>query len=71
MDTCTHFKGLMIAEAEIIKESIEFHKYCNHFETTDEAISDFLSKYGWIMRTMYCKSACPNKNICDLQNQGL
>lgn len=71
MEYCTQFKDMMRVEAEVIEESISFHQYCNHFSNTDAAIADFLTKYGWLMRTMYCKCKCPYKQECDLQNQGL
>ena len=61
---CTHLKGLLEEEANVIKRHLEeFMKHKNIRDST-QAKEELIHKYGWIMREMYC-DFCPDKKDCD------
>ena len=62
---CIHLRELLSGQRVIISRHIDRHKWFNHIEDKEEAIGDFIGRYGWIMREMYCDSACPDRNNCD------
>ena len=66
--TCTHSKELIKAELEIINRHLAQHKWFQHIENDDEAIMDFVEKYGWLMREFYCEYVCPDRDKCDLDS---
>lgn len=61
---CEHLRELLDAETEVIKKHLANHKWFNHINDENEGIIDFVQKYGWIMREMYCHYACPDKDRC-------
>ena len=65
---CNHSGELIKIELEIIKRHISQHKWFQHIENEDEAIMDFVEKYGWLMRECYCEYVCPDRDKCDLDN---
>lgn len=62
--TCKHIEKLLKAEIKIIRDHIAEHKWFNHIADENKGIEDFIEKYGWIMREMYCGFACPDRLNC-------
>ena len=67
--SCTNLASFLQTEIDIIKENIDTHKYLRGIEDEQNAIADFVAKYGWIMRTYYCKFICPNSGTCDIRDK--
>ena len=63
--TCVHLREILLEQREIITRHIDRHKWFNHIEDRQEATLDFIEKYGWIMREIYCDSACPDRHKCE------
>ena len=65
---CQHLRELLDAETEVIKKHISNHKWFNHIPSENEGIMDFIKKYGWIMREMYCNYACQDRGRCPIKD---
>jgi hypothetical protein len=63
---CAHLDELLKCEVDIIKRHLERHKWYNAIPDEAEGISDFIKRYGWLMRELYCGYACPDRNNCNL-----
>jgi len=63
MENCNHLEELLKEQVLIIGRHIEEHKWFQQIENKQKAISDFINKYGWVMREMYC-DLCPEGNDC-------
>lgn len=66
---CLHVSEFLDIERKVILDHIHKHKWCNKFESTEEAIADFVQKYAWLMREIYCGSMCHFKDECRV-NEG-
>lgn len=42
------------------------HKWFNQIENREQAICDFIEKYGFIMREFYCSRVCRERFECEL-----
>jgi len=62
--SCRHIDKILKLERAIIQDHIAKHKWCNHIKETDKAIVDFVHKFAWLMREIYCGSMCPYKEEC-------
>ncbi len=62
---CKHLEDLIKAEIPIIKRHIEKHKWYRMMADENEAVGDFIEKYGFIMREMWCKYICKDREECD------
>lgn len=40
------------------------HKYLRHIEDKNVAIQSFIEDYGWLVRELYCTSACDIRENC-------
>ena len=49
---------------QLIKKHLDKYKLYNHIEDETKSFTDFVNKYAWIIREVYCLSICPDKNIC-------
>jgi len=63
---CEKLKELLEAELRVIGNHIDDHKWFQHIDDENEGVKDFIKKYGWIMREMYCGFACPDRENCEL-----
>jgi len=70
-DHCIHLKELLAVQATIIRRNIKDHKWFLHIADEAEAKQDFIEKFGWIMRELYCGHACPDRHDCELAQQYL
>ncbi|HPM74157.1 MAG TPA: hypothetical protein PLA71_00360 [Saccharofermentans sp.] len=49
-----------------MKRHLSEHKWFRGIESDDAALRDFVANFGWIMREMYCLSACPDRDKCEI-----
>lgn len=70
-DRCTHLQELLKVQKNIIERHIDEHKWFLHIPDRQEAIADFIEKFGWIMRELYCGYICPVRHECDIAQQYL
>jgi len=69
MTGCKHLDELLESEKKIIKRHIEEHKYYQHIENDEDAIMDFIEKYGFIMREYYCEYICVDRMRCEIAKE--
>ncbi len=62
---CRHLRDLLGAQKEIIERHIDRHKWFRYIEDREEAIADFVDKFGWIMREFHCTQICPDRQECE------
>ncbi len=62
---CPELKDLITAEIPIVKKHLERHKWFKHIPDDNLAAIDFLERYGWIMKELYCTSGCKKKDTCE------
>jgi hypothetical protein len=65
-EQCIHLTELLQCEIEIMERHLARHKWFNSIPNESEGIADFVEKYGWLMRELYCGYACPDRDKCDL-----
>ncbi len=63
---CQHLQDILSIEKEIIQQHINNHKWYHGFENENDAIIDFIHRYAWIMREVFCGAMCPHRNNCRL-----
>ena len=66
---CKHPEAILDLERIIIEDHIAKHKWCNHIEDKSEAIVDFVHRFAWLMREVYCGAMCPYKEGCAANNE--
>jgi len=66
---CKHLKKLLVAETKVIKDHLAEHKWFQHIPDENRGVADFVEKYGWIMREMYCGFACQDRFECRIARQ--
>lgn len=63
---CTHIRDILEAQKEIIERHIEQHKWFQQIANQEQAICDFVERYGFIMREFYCSRICKERFECEL-----
>lgn len=58
---CVKFDELLKIESEVINNHSPEHAWCNHISDQNMAMIDFIEKYGWIMKEVFCKTC----KLCD------
>jgi len=66
---CKHLHDILDAQIDIIERHIDKHKWFHGIANKDQAISDFIEKYGFIMREFYCSRSCKDRFECELALQ--
>ena len=61
---CDKLDEFMKAQISVIEKHIGAHKWFQHIPDKEAGVKDFIEKYGWLIREMYCGYACPNKDKC-------
>lgn len=61
-NNCDHLKDFLKSQKKIITRHIDEHKWFTHIKDDNQAMIDFIKKYGWLMREIYCENACPHEN---------
>lgn len=69
--SCNNCPNLMRFQTKIINRHIDEHKFFNRIDKTDDAVRDFVEKYGWLMREVFCQYICPNLEKCDVDIETL
>ena len=64
MESCNHLKEFIEEQKKIIGRHLDKHKWYQHIDNKEKALQDFVDKYAWIIREMYCDAACPEKSKC-------
>jgi len=63
---CEHLEEFLDCELSIIKRHLARHKWFNAITDENDGVSDFIKRYGWLIRELYCEYGCPAKDTCDL-----
>lgn len=63
-DSCTHLRELNQAQTTIIKRHIDEHKWFAHIADEEEGKLDFILKFGWAMREVFCNYICGERSGC-------
>ncbi len=65
MEKCTNLKGLVCLEIKLIEKYIA---KCD-FAVTDRntAASEFVTKYAWLVKDIFCNSICEYRNECKIK----
>lgn len=63
---CRHLKEILEAQIDIIERHVDDHKWFLQIEDRNEAVRDFIEKYGFIMREFYCSRICEERFICKI-----
>ena len=66
---CSRIKDILEAQIDIIERHVDDHKWFQQIEDRNEAIRDFIEKYGFIMREFYCSRVCEKRFGCLLAEQ--
>ena len=66
VEECIHLKEILDAQIEIIERHIDQHKWFQQIHDREEAIGDFIEKYGFIMREFYCSRICEDRFQCEI-----
>lgn len=64
MAGCTKLLQLIKVQKGIIERHIDEHKWFNHIQDKNKGIADFIKKYGWIMKEVYCE-LCEDNGKCE------
>jgi len=62
---CTHLEDIVKSQIPFIKRHIQRHKYFQHIADDNDAMADFIQKYGFVFREMYCEYICKDNKECD------
>ncbi|MFA5188846.1 MAG: hypothetical protein WC460_05790 [Patescibacteria group bacterium] len=71
LDHCTNLRQLASVQSTIIKKHIDKHKWFAHIVDKQQATSDFIEKFGWIMRELYCGYICEKRLDCSIASEFL
>lgn len=63
---CQKLQDILQIQLEIIQRHIDKHKWFRGIKNEDEAVLDFIDKYGFIMREFYCSRICDNRFDCEI-----
>jgi hypothetical protein len=63
---CKHLGDILDSQKEIIERHVEQHKWFQGILNKEEAVCDFVEKYGFIMREFYCSRICVDRFDCGL-----
>lgn len=66
MNQCTHLNDLLKAEIPLIKRHLYRHKWFKHIPDDNSAMTDFIERYGFIFREVYCGYVCVDRDKCEL-----
>lgn len=54
MDACENLESLMKEQIIIIRRHLRNHQWYRQIENKEDAVADFVEKFGWVMREVYC-----------------
>ena len=70
-DRCTHLRELLGAQKTIIERHIAEHLWFQHIPDEEEGKGDFIEKFAWIMREIYCGFICCERFDCVIAHEYL
>jgi len=63
---CVHLNELLEIQKNIIQKHLDEHKWFRHIPDEEQAKTDFIDQFGWIMRELYCGYACKERFECEI-----
>lgn len=66
-EKCNKLRELLECQTDIIKRHLDRHKWFNEISGENEGVADFITKYGWLMRELYCGYSCQSRDNCNLK----
>lgn len=66
VNECQHLKEILDAQLDIIERHIDQHQWFQQIGDREEAIRDFIDKYGFLMREFYCSRICEDRFDCQI-----
>ena len=68
VEKCERLMTFNIIQAHILKRHIDEHKWFIHCADKNKAMTDFIQKYGFAMREIYCE-LCPFHQDCKVEKE--
>lgn len=59
----------MKTQLEVVRRHLDEHRYLRHIDDKNVALDSFIKDYGWLIREMYCTTACPHRVGCLIASQ--
>jgi len=66
---CSRLNKFMKTQTDVIQKHLGEHKWLRKIENDDEALSSFISDYGWLIREMYCSHVCDEREDCTIAEE--
>jgi len=63
---CKHLQEILSVQRDLIERHVDQHKWFQQITNREEAVRDFIEKYGFIMREFYCSRICRDRFDCEL-----
>lgn len=63
---CEKLDKLLECQREVITRHIDEHKWFAQEPDREKGIADFIKRYAWLMREMFCAYSCELRNECEL-----
>ena len=63
---CKHLQDFLRCETKLIRKHLDRHKWFQGIPDEGEGIRDFIEKYGWLIRELYCGYVCSERSNCKL-----
>ena len=68
---CISVKTILDVEKAIIQKHIDEHKWFQQIPDYNDGVVDFVNRYGWLMRELYCGYVCEIRHDCECAKQFL
>lgn len=68
MHDCINLRRLNEVQTSILQKHLAVHNWYNHIPDEFDGISDFINKYAWCFREVFCRTACPYNKDCNVYN---
>lgn len=65
MEHCIKLEDFVKEQVQIIQRHITKHQWYIHAPNKESAVADFIDKYGWIMREIFCDKVCEYSSRCE------
>ena len=63
-ERCEYIQEILLIERDIIEQHSPAHQRYNGIQDEYDALVDFVSKYAWIMREVFCGVMCSHRDTC-------
>jgi len=68
-ENCCHLKDILKVERSLILKHVANHRWYNQFNNDQETIVDFIHKYAWLMREVFCTYMCKYRHTCSASDE--